>query len=181
MKTMLFNLLRKLLGLETVEVRLKPAEKFQGPVRILGIAGSPRDKKRSSSYKMLETVLKHARNFGAETKAIILCEKNLKQCEGCLSNKKDGYVFPCIHQDDDTNEVLRAMIDADAFVFATPVHWSAPSTAIKILFDKMVALEGSRYKIAFKEGREPLLGKPCVLLASQEGGGANVALSWMAS
>jgi hypothetical protein len=75
---------------------------------------------------------------------------------------------------------LQAIIDADAFVFATPVHWAAPSAFIKILMDKMTAIEENHYEIAFKDGREPLLGKPCVLLASQEGDGATMALSWMA-
>lgn len=179
MKTFLFNLLRRLLGTEIVEVRLKPKEKFQGPVKILGISGSPRGAK-SGSYKMLETVLAHARSFGAETKTIVLCEKKMRPCEGCVSDRDRECVFPCVHEDDDTNEVLQAMIDADAFVFATPVHWAAPSVSIKILMDKMTAIEEYHYEIAFKDGREPLLGKPCALLASQEGDGATMALSWMA-
>lgn len=178
MKVFLFNLLRRLIGTETVEVRLNPKEKFQGSVKILGISGSPRGAK-SDSYKMLETVLSYARSFGAETKTIMLCEKNIQKCKGCVSDEKDTCTFPCIHEDD-TNEVLQAMIDADAFVFATPVHWSAPSADIKILIDKMTALEGNHYEIAFKNGREPLLGKPCVLLASQVGDGANMVLGWLA-
>lgn len=179
MKTFLFNLLRRLLPPQTVEVRLKPKEKFQGPIKVLGISGSPRGAK-SSSHKMLETVLAHARSFGAQTQTIMLCEKKLRPCEGCVSDDDRECVFPCIHEDDDTSEILQAMIDADAFVFATPVHWAAPSAAIKILVDKMAALEENHYEIAFRDGREPLLGKPCVLLASQEGDGATMALSWLA-
>ncbi|MDD2753491.1 MAG: flavodoxin family protein [Candidatus Portnoybacteria bacterium] len=178
-KVFLFNLLRRLIGTETVEVRLKPREKFQGPIKILGISGSPRGAK-SSSHKMLETLLAHARSFGAETKVIMLCEKKMKPCEGCVSDSDRECEFPCIHCDDDTNEILQAMIDADAFVFATPVHWSSPSAAIKILIDKMTAIEENRYEITFKNGKEPLFGNPCVLLASQEGDGANMALGWMA-
>jgi len=128
----------------------------------------------------METALAHARSFGAETKIIMLCEKKMKPCEGCVSDLDRECVFPCIHKDDDTNEILQAMIDADAFVFATPVHWSAPSAAIKILVDKMTALEVNHYEIAFRDGRDPLFGKPCVLLASQVGDGANMALGWMA-
>lgn len=179
MNTFLFNLLRRLLPAETVEVRLKPKEKFRGTIKVLGLAGSPRGAK-SSSYKMLETVLAHARSFGAETKTIMLCEKKMRLCEGCVSDPEKECTFPCLHEDDDTNEVLQAMIDADAFVFATPVHWAAPSALIKILMDKMTAIEEHHYELALKDGREPLLGKPCVLLASQEGDGATSALSWMA-
>lgn len=179
MNVFLFNLLRKIWRSETVEVRLRPKEKFQGPVRVLGISGSPRGTK-SNSYKMLETTLEHARSFGAETKVIMLCEKSMNLCEGCVSDSDRECIFPCIHSDDDTNEVLQALIDADALVISTPVHWAAPSAAIKILLDKMVALEENHYEIAFKDGREPLLGKPCALLASQEGDGATMALSWIA-
>lgn len=178
-KTFLFNLLRRLIGTKTVEVRLKPKEKFRGPIKILGISGSPRGAK-SSSHKMLETLLAHARSFGAETKTIMLCDKKMNLCEGCLSDPEKECTFPCVHCDDDTNEILQAIIDADAFVFATPVHWAAPSAVMKILVDKMVALEENHYEIAFKDGREPLLGKPCALLASQEGDGATMALSWLA-
>jgi len=179
MNIFLFNLLRRFLGPETVEIRLKPKEKFQRSVKILGISGSPRGVK-SGSHKMLETVLAHARSFGAETKTIMLCEKKMKLCEGCVSDKNRECTFPCIHEDDDTNEILQAMIDADAFVFATPVHWAAPSALIKVLMDKMTAIEENHYEIAVRDGREPLLGKPCVLLASQEGDGATMTLSWMA-
>lgn len=179
MKTFLINLLRKILSPETVEIRLKPKEKFLGPVKVLGISGSPR-RENSSSEKMLLQVLEHAKSFGAETKMIRLAEKKIRPCEGCVSGKADECTFPCIHCDDDTNEILQAMIDADAFVFATPVHWAAPSVLIKILVDKMTAIEEHHYELAFRDGREPLLGKPCVLLASQEGDGATMALSWLA-
>lgn len=178
-RVFLFNLLRRILPPETVEVRLKPKENFRGPVRILGISGSPRGEK-SSSHQLLLKTLEYARSFGGETKLIMLCEKRMRLCEGCVSDESLECTFPCIHNDDDTNEVLQAMIDADAFVFATPIHWAAPSAGIKILVDKMVALEENHYEIAFRDGREPLLGKPCVLLASQEGDGATMALSWLA-
>lgn len=177
-RVFLFNALRRLLPPQTVEVRLKPKEKFQGSVKILGISGSPRGKK-GRSHKMLEIVLAHARNFGAETKVIVLSEQWMRPCEGCLSGNEEC-VFPCIHDEDDTNDILQAMIDADAFVFATPVHWAAPSVLLKTLIDKMVALEENHYALAFRDGREPLLGKLCVLLASQEGDGATMALSWLA-
>lgn len=173
-----FNLLRRLLGPETVEVRLRPREKFQGPARILGVSASPRGAK-SRSHKMLEGVLAHARSFGARTETIMLYDKKMQPCEGCVSDDDRKCVFPCIHEDD-TNEILRAIINADAFVFATPVHWAAPSAFLKIMMDKMTAIEENHYEIAFRDGREPLLGKPSILLASQEGDGATMALSWLA-
>jgi len=178
LRVFLFKVLRRLLPPETVDVRLKPKDEFRGPVRILGVASSPRGQ-RSNSYQMMQTVLEHAKNFGAETRVIMLCEKNIKPCEGCVSDSDRVCVFPCIHEDD-TNDILREIIDADAFVFATPVHWAAPSVLLKNLVDKMVALEENHYELAFRDGREPLLGKPCVLLASQEGDGGTAALNWLA-
>ena len=184
MKPFWFNLTRKVLkwamGTDRIEVSLRPAEKVQGSVKILGISGSPRGRK-SRSYKMMAKVLEHARVFGAQTQEIILCEKTMKPCEGCLSDPDKECTFPCIHCEDDTNEILQMMIDADAFVFATPIHWAAPSAIMKILIDKMISLEENHYEIAMSDGREPLLGKPCALIASQEGDGATGALGWMAA
>lgn len=160
-----------------MEVRLKPKEKFQGPIKVLGISGSPRGK-QSRSHKMLETVLAHARSFGAETKTIILSKQWMQLCEGCLSGDEEC-IFPCVHEEDDTDDILQAIMDADAFVFATPAQWAAPSPFINILIGKMASIEENHYELVFKNGREPLLGKLCVLLVSQDGDGASMALSWL--
>jgi len=173
------NLLRRLFSPETVEIRLKPKERFRGPVKILGINGSGRGASGSTA-KMLDEFMDQAKKFGAEVETIHLAEKNMRFCDGCAS-EKDGCHFPCIHEDDDTNEILRAIIEADALVFATPNYWAGVSSRIQMLLEKMTALEENHYGIALEDGREPLLGKPSFLLCSQDGEGAAMVLgrlSW---
>ena len=173
------NILRKLFPPETVEIRLKPKECFQGPVKILGINGSGRGE-TGSTAKMLEEFLEHAKKFGAEVKMIHLAEKDIHFCEGCAS-EKDGCQYPCIHEDDDTNDILGAIVEADALVFATPNYWAGVPSRLQALLEKMTALEENHNAVAFQDGKDPLLGKPAVLLCSQDGEGAAMVLgrlSW---
>lgn len=183
MKELLMNWLRKLLPADTVEIKLKPKEKFQGPVRILAINGSGRGKEGGSA-KLMNEFLAQAEKFGGQIQVIHLAEKKIRPCEGCVSKAEGQCVYPCIHEDDDTNQILQAMVDADAFVFVTPNYWAGVSSHIQLLLEKMTSIEENHYSMALEDGREPLFGKPAVLLCSQEGEGAAMALgrlSWALS
>jgi multimeric flavodoxin WrbA len=175
-KTIAINFLRKMLPPETVEIRLKPVKKFQGPIKILAINGSGRGSEGGSA-KMLNEFVEHVKKFGGEVKIVHLAEKPIEPCEGCVSKGEGFCTYPCIHEYDYTSIILKDMIDADAFVFVTPNYWAGVSSHIQSLLEKMTAIEENHYKIAFENGREPLLGKPAVLLCSQEGEGAAMVLS----
>lgn len=146
-------------------------------VSILGISCSPR-KQNSRSEDMLRKFIDYARKFGGEADFISLADKKMRSCEGCYSETAAGEkcVFPCLHEDD-TNQILQMIIDCDGLVLATPVYWGAPSSLLRILIEKMTAVENNRQEIMGKIGREPLEGKPFVLLASQDSEGASLAHS----
>ncbi len=154
----------------------------QKKIGVLGISCSPRREegghKFSRSEHSLERLMEYVRGFGGETKLIRLSDKIIMPCEGCYSDSDNGKacVFPCIHEDD-TNSILRAIIGCDALVLATSIYWGAPSSLLRILIEKMTALENNAEDIRFLSGREPLEGKPFVLLASQDSEGASLALS----
>lgn len=180
MKVFGLNLLRRLLPPETVEVRLKPRVIFRGPVKIIAINGSLRGEEGAGA-KLLNDFLAHVRDFGGQVQTITLAEKNIFPCAGCVSQGQGRCTYPCVHRDDDTNSVLQALINADAFVFMAPNYWAGVSSHLQLLLEKMTAIEENHYAIAFKDGREPLFGKPVVLLCSQEGEGASMTLgrlSW---
>jgi len=151
-------------------------------VKVLGISCSPRrkekDHKSSRSERLLERLMDYVDDFGGQTEIIRLADRLILPCEGCYSDSDDGSTctFPCVHQDD-TNLVLESIIDCDSLVFATPVYWGAPSSLLRILIEKMTALENNSKEIFGLDGREPLEGKPFVMLASQDAEGASLALS----
>ena len=53
-------------------------------------------------------------------------------CDACASSGK------CIC-DDDTNEIIDAVAEADLIVFATPVYWWGVTAQMKLIIDKLYA------------------------------------------
>jgi len=146
-------------------------------IKVLGISASPRVAGGvSHSDKMLMELLNQVHIFGGKSDRIVLAKKKIASCEGCYSVKSSECVFPCIHTDD-TNEVLTEIANADAIVFATPVYWGSASSLLHILIEKMTALENNRWKITDEIGRDPLEGKPFVIIASQLMEGATQMMS----
>jgi len=149
-------------------------------VKVLGIACSPRQEQRektiSLSDKLLEKLLVYAAAFGGKTHTVKLINKKIKPCEGCYSRSEKACTYPCIHEDD-TNKVLAQIIEADALVLATPVYWGCVSSGLRVLLEKITAIENNRQAIYEKNGREPLEGKIAVLLASEDSEGAALALA----
>jgi len=151
-------------------------------IKVLCISGSPRETE-SNSDKMLKLLMQYIAEFDGEPELIRLTNKNILQCEGCYSKTRDGSkcVFPCIHVGkDDTDEILRKIIDADAIAISTPVYWASASALVHRLIEKMTAIENNSESIVQEIGHEPLLGKPFILLCSQEAEGASMALSQLA-
>ena len=157
-------------------------EKLVKKVKILGISCSPRQRKAghecSRSEKLLEKLIVYAEEFGGDVKIIKLAKLKIRPCEGCYSDSPDGSrcVFPCINKDD-TNRLLSEIIDCNALVLATPIYWGGPSSLLRILIEKMTALENNAEMIFKKKGWEPLEGKPFILIASQDSEGASLALA----
>jgi multimeric flavodoxin WrbA len=158
-------------------------------VKVLGISASPRALEEniksdinhgtSLSDAMLLDLLDHVETFGGEAQIIRLAGKKLAPCAGCYSQEEKACVFPCIHADDDTNQILEEIMKADALAFATPIYWGSVSSLLRILIEKMTVLENDRWNIYDRTGRDPVEGKPYVLLATQISEGASLALSQM--
>jgi len=152
-------------------------------IKVLGISASPRATEigASLSDQMLGQLLHYAVEFGGEAKKIVLAQKIIAPCEGCYSKKPGDCAFPCIHEEDDTNEILSEIVRADALVLATPVYWGFAWSGLYALLQKMTALENSRWKIFDENGRDPLEGKPFAILTSQLMEGAIQTMSPISS
>lgn len=107
-------------------------------MKILGISGSPR---KGNTEWMVERILEAARGAGAETELVLLRQKDIKICRGCLTCEvgRDRKPGVCVIKDD-MAPLLAKMLAADAFVFGTPVYFYMLSALLKNLMDRTVPI-----------------------------------------
>ncbi len=72
---------------------------------------------------------------GWEGEVLRAGDLEINHCEGCQSCEEGG----CVH-DDDMSRVIDAFDSADAVVFATPIRFNGPSSAIKTVLDRFQSL-----------------------------------------
>ncbi|MCC6014603.1 MAG: flavodoxin family protein [Desulfurococcaceae archaeon] len=142
-------------------------------VKVLAINASPR--KYGSSYKLLRVAVEAARYAGAEVSVVNLYDYTIKPCIGCVSDDQLSCRFPCVIDDDDGNALLKAMVESDALIVATPIYWYGPSGQLKNLIDRMTSLEN----MIFVSGRSLLEGKVGGFIASGADSGNIAAISYL--
>ncbi|MEW6623366.1 MAG: flavodoxin family protein [Bacillota bacterium] len=85
--------------------------------KILGICGSPR---KSSTYRSLEIAIDFAlKHENVEAEIIALRGKTVKPCNHCDRCKKEKILCPI---KDEMAAIYPKIIEADAFIFASPVY-----------------------------------------------------------
>lgn len=117
-------------------------------MKIIVINGSPKGK-ASNTNLMVDSLLKGAREAGAETKNVFLAEKEIKHCKGCHTCWQRG-PGQCVINDD-MLEVLSLMGGANIICFASPVYFENISGMLKVFMDRMTMI-GSPH--SQKDGEE---------------------------
>ena len=103
-------------------------------MKVLGVCGSPR---RGNTEWMLRTLLRGASEGGAETELILLREKNIKGCDGCLSCESGGKYRQGLCQiQDDMPGIYTKLLESDVLVFGTPVYFEMLSGLLKNFMDR---------------------------------------------
>ena len=103
-------------------------------MKILLISGSPREGNCEAVLKKIKKIIstiKQEKNI--ETELILLREKNIHHCEGCVEFCNST---PKCKHTDDTNTLLEKFESADAIVIASPTYFSMPSGLLKDFIDK---------------------------------------------
>jgi len=118
-------------------------------ILIIGINGSPH--KNGTTVMALNRVLESSKKHGADIKIIHLIDKKINPCRGCYSEDPRLCKYPC-NVKDDMQEILKLMIRADAFVFASPVYWFNMSGLMKNFMDRLTSLATRGYKLEGKVG-----------------------------
>lgn len=96
----------------------------------------------SNSHLLAESFAGGARDAGNDVELIMLHDKEIKFCIGCLSCQKTG---KCVIKDD-APAIVKKMHDADVLVFATPIYYYEMSGQLKTLLDRANPLYGGDYR-----------------------------------
>ena len=102
--------------------------------KVLIISTSLRN--NSNSEILAKETEKGAKSVGHDVEFVSLKDKDLKFCKGCLACQKLG---KCVINDDG-NEILEKMKNAEVIVWATPVYYYEMSGQMKTLIDRANAL-----------------------------------------
>jgi multimeric flavodoxin WrbA len=108
-------------------------------LKVLGISTSPRLK--GNSDLLLREALAGAESAGAQVEYLRVADLNIAPCVECNCCYSTGR---CRVQDD-YQQVLQKMLDADRLIFATPVFFATVCTQAKMLIDRGQCLWANKY------------------------------------
>jgi len=103
-------------------------------MKVVGICGSPR---KGNTEWMLRKLLEGANEAGVETELILLREKDIKGCDGCLSCEAGGKERKGVCRiKDDMQQIYPKLIEAEGLAFGTPVYFEMLSGLLKNFMDR---------------------------------------------
>ncbi len=100
-------------------------------MKVLLVNGSPH--KSGSTNRVLEEVAATLNKNGIETEIFWIGNRALSGCIACKTCAKIG---KCVF-DDSVNECREKSLEADGFIFGTPVHYAAASGAMTAFMDRL--------------------------------------------
>jgi len=136
------------------------------PKKVLVILGSPR--RKGNSATLASRVARGAKSAGAEVETIFLQSLKINPCNGCNACQERAAKGCAIK--DDMQKIYPKLIEADAWVIASPVYWFTMSAQTKIFMDRCLALPayaknpfaGKRIAIAMSYGDADPVKSGCV-------------------
>lgn len=117
-------------------------------VRILGIAGSPR--LNGNTALLLEEALKGAKEAGATTNKIILCNRDIYPCFACESCRKTG---EC-DIDDGMDKLYNLSLSSHGIILAAPIYFNSLNAQTKAFIDRFQCI-WARKEILKQEVTDP--------------------------
>ena len=102
-------------------------------MKVVAFNGSP--KKEGNTYKSIEVVAKELEKENIEVEIIHVGNKIIRgclACGGCSRNKNEK----CVIDNDEVNEWIAKMKEADGIKLGSPVHYSAIAGTMKSFLDR---------------------------------------------
>ncbi|MBN1156214.1 flavodoxin family protein [Candidatus Woesearchaeota archaeon] len=103
-------------------------------MKVIAFNGSAR--KNGNTAKLINFLFEELEKEGISTELIQLAASNIhgcRACRTCFKNKNKK----CAFEDDDVNNYIEKMLDADAIILASPVYFANMSTELKALIDRI--------------------------------------------
>ena len=113
-------------GTSTFDVRISDSEmrgqEARSPASAIAICGSPRAGSNTRTY--LEAALGTLADGGIQTELVALEGRDIRSCKACYACWRSDEAI-CQLEGDDFREIYRKMVEADAIIVGSPVHYGA--------------------------------------------------------
>lgn len=125
------------------------------------LMGSPR--REGNTAALLRPFLEECQALSVETETLWLYDKMITPCLGCMTcqDVMDG---PGCVQEDDFQEIFRAMVNCDAVILATPIYAFFCTAPMKALMDRAIYAGVKNYGAV--KGPKLLAGKRVAVIAT---------------
>jgi multimeric flavodoxin WrbA len=120
-------------------------------MKVVAITGNTRP--NSSALKLAQTVLESAAAKGAQTQLLELRNLKYNDCIACMGCRTTS--DRCVVQDD-LQQVLEAVRNADAVVFSSPVYFGEVSGQFKCCFDRFFSFFDTGFKNRLAPGKKSI-------------------------
>ncbi len=119
-------------------------------MKVVAFNGSPR--KEGNTFQSLKVVCDELEQAGIDTEIVQVGGKPLRgctSCYGCFKNKNRE----CVITEDDLNDYVKKMIEADGIIIGSPVYFSNVSSETKAFIDRAgLVARANDYLFARKAG-----------------------------
>ena len=119
-------------------------------MKVVAFNGSPR--KEGNTFQSLKVVCDELAQAGIDTEIVQVGGKSIRgctSCYGCFKNKNRE----CVITEDDLNDYVRKMIEADGIIIGSPVYFSNVSSETKAFIDRAgLVARANDYLFARKAG-----------------------------
>lgn len=106
-------------------------------MKIIGINGSAR--KNWNTHLLLEEALRGAKEQGAQTRLVHLCDLDFKGCTSCFSCKsKDGNSLGRCAYNDGLKPVLDELHEADGLILGTSIYLGDVSSLTRAFLERLI-------------------------------------------
>lgn len=110
-------------------------------MKVLLVNGSPN--KKGCTYTALNEISNKLNEFDIETEIFWIGNKPIRGCIACGKCKTSG---KCAFDDDVVNEFSKMALDADGFIFGSPVYYAGASGQITSFLNRVFYSSGKAFK-----------------------------------
>lgn len=108
-------------------------------IRILAISGSPR--RGGNSEQLLDSLIKGAKESGAEPEKLVVCDYTISPCQEC----GDCHATGKCRIDDEMQGIYPKLLEADHIIVASPVFFKGAPAQLKALIDRCQCLWSKKF------------------------------------